>query len=179
MVCLVDVDAEARPRLEEVRTLFLAYAAEFDREIGESLGLQGFEAEVRALPGKYAPPAGCLLLALDTDDEDDDGRGRPAGCVAMRPLRNAICEMKRLYVARAWRGRGIGRVLVEAVLDRARRVGYERMRLDTVPGLTGALALYRNFGFAEIAPYSENPAPGTIFLEMSLRQEVPTGRQTP
>lgn len=164
MIRLLDVIAEADS--EHVRLLFRAYAAEFVDLLSSSLERQGFEDEVAGLPGKYAPPEGALVLA--THD------GEPAGCVALRPLGEGLCEMKRLYVPHAYRGQGVGKMLVEAILVRAREMGYERMRLDTVPGLVDALRLYRRFGFVEIPPYSEQAAPGTIFLEASLRTDAYT-----
>jgi len=124
------------------------------------LCFQGFEHEVAGLPGAYAPPRGRLLLALDG--------AVPAGCVALRPLAAATCEMKRLYVRPAARGRRVGRLLAETVLREARGIGYARMRLDTMPSMKEAIALYRSLGFLEIAPYCENPVAGALFMELSL-----------
>ena len=129
--------------------MFRAYADEYAASIAETLCFQGFEAEVAGLPGRYAPPSGCLLLAMEGD--------RPAGCVAMRDLGGGTCEMKRLYVAPEFRGRGVGRLLVEEVLRRAERAGYRRMVLDTVPEMAEAIALYRSFGFVDTAPYWHVP----------------------
>lgn len=154
-------DADDGPRYEAVRDLLRLYAAEFPDLIGACLTQQGFDAELAGLPGKYATPAGALLLAIDDD-------GTAAGCVALRPRGEGICEMKRLYVASAYRRHGLGGMLVHAILHRAKQIGYERMRLDTVPGLAAALELYRKLGFVEIAPYSTNAAPETIFLERLL-----------
>ena len=141
-----------------MKTLFRAYAASLDVD----LSYQNFEAEMAAMPGKYAPPAGTLLLARLLD-------GTAAGCVGLRPMAaKGCCEMKRLYVAPEGRGLGIGRQLVEAVMGHAQRIGYREMRLDTLPSMTGAIALYRNTGFEPIAPYYDSPVVGTIFMRCLL-----------
>ena len=149
--------AEFPSDLADVRALFEEYA----RWIGVDLTFQNFEQELATLPGRYAPPRGCVLLA--TVD------GRPAGCVAMRPLESAgDCEMKRLFVADAFRGRGLGRELAEALLAEARRAGYRRLLLDTLAHMTSARALYRALGFAEVEPYCFNPLPGTMHMSVDL-----------
>ena len=117
---------------------------------------------VVAMPGKYAPPAGELLLSRDHD-------GAPMGCVGLRPLdAHGCCEMKRLYVVPEGRGSGLGRKLVDAVVKEAERIGYREMRLDTLPSMTGAIALYRKLGFEPIEPYYATPVIGTIFMRRSL-----------
>ncbi len=140
----------------EARRLFEEYAASLDFD----LSFQDFDREVASLPGDYAPPRGAILLA-----EDDSG---VAGCVALRPLADGTCEMKRLYVRPAQRGSGLGKLLAEAVLAEARVRGYRSMRLDTVPGMEAAMALYRSLGFREIGPYRANPIPGALFMEREL-----------
>lgn len=143
--------------VEAVRELFAEYAA----SLGFDLGFQGFEEELAELPGVYAPPAGRLFLARVGSTE--------AGCAALRPLAgDGVCELKRLYVRPAARGAGVGRALLERVLEDARVIGYGRMRLDTVPGMDAALRLYRAAGFQPIEPYVHNPVPGATFLELEL-----------
>lgn len=144
---------------EEIRTL-RALLREYETELGVDLGFQGFEQELAGLPGDYVPPRGALLVA-----EVD---GAVAGCVALRPLDGDACEMKRLYARPAFRGRGVGRALSAAVIAEARAIGYARMRLDTLPVMSEAQALYARIGFHEIPPYRENPVPGTRYLELSL-----------
>jgi len=149
--------AAAGPQLEEVRTLFLEYA----RSLGFSLCFQGFDEELRALPGMYAPPRGRLLLAIEDGDR--------AGCVGLHEWDGPAAEMKRLYVRPAFRGRGLGRTLTEAALAEARTLGYRSIRLDTIPSLMqSAIALYRELGFREIPPYRQNPIPGALYFELRL-----------
>jgi len=150
------LQAATPDRLAEARQLFLEYAD----SLGFDLGFQGFDKELAGLPGDYAPPRGRLLLAVHD--------GRVAGCVASRDLGEGTCEMKRLYVRPGFRGLRIGEALVLAVIDEAREIGYGRMRLDTVPSMERARALYASLGFREIPPYRFNPIPGTAFLELDL-----------
>ena len=150
------VPATSPDQIGTARRLFKEYEA----SLGVELTFQGFAQEVAGLPGAYAPPAGRLFLALD-------GR-EPAGCVALRPLGDTICEMKRLYVRPTARGARLGRRLAETVIGEARRIGYARMRLDTLPSMKEAFALYQSLGFHEIAPYCENPIVGTRFMELDL-----------
>ena len=133
---------------------------EYERLLQVDLCFQQFEAELASLPGKYAPPHGALLMAVVD--------GQAAGCVAMRPLVDETCEMKRLYVRPAFLGRGIGRKLALTVIDQAKIAGYARMCLDTLETLKPALALYNHLGFVERSAYYENPLPGVVYLERNL-----------
>ena len=147
--------------LAAVAALFRAYAASLDVD----LGYQDFAGELAALPGRYAAPQGALLLARGP-------AGAALGCVGLRAIAPAgTCEMKRLYVAPAGRGTGLGRRLVLAALRRAVRLGYREMRLDTLASMTAAQALYRQLGFAPIAPYYDTPVAGTVFLHRALRAD--------
>jgi ribosomal protein S18 acetylase RimI-like enzyme len=149
--------SEAREAdLDLVRQLFEEYAD----SLGFDLGFQDFEHELQDLPGEYASPRGRLLLARVD--------GSAAGCAALRPLDARTCEMKRLYVRPEHRSAGIGRTLALAVIEAARGAGYARMRLDTIPSMESARALYRSLGFQEIEPYRFNPIPGTAFMELDL-----------
>ena len=150
------IEATALPDIERARSLF----REYETSLGVDLCFQGFEQELAGLPGAYARPSGRLLLAVDD--------GRPAGCVALRPLGADGCEMKRLYVRPEFRGRRVGRLLAERVIAEARAIGYPRMRLDTLPSMKEAIPLYRSLGFAEIGPYYANPVPGALFMERAL-----------
>lgn len=152
----VTVSVAGEADVRDVRELLREYAA----ALTFPLDFQGFDRELAELPGAYAPPEGALLVAR--------ADGAAAGCVALRPLDETTCELKRLYVRRAHRGRGVGRLLVASILEEARRRGYRIMRLDTVPGMEAAQALYEQLGFREIAPYTENPVEGTRFLELQL-----------
>lgn len=150
--------AQARDaqEIEEARVLFREYAA----SLGIDLAFQDFDAELASLPGKYAPPEGAIILARVD--------GVLAGCVALRPIQNRICEMKRLYVRDVYRGLGLGRALVARIIAEARARGYRAMRLDTLPSMAAAQALYASFGFRHIEPYVYNPIEGTRYMELSL-----------
>jgi putative acetyltransferase len=149
--------AESEAQIAKARELFLEYA----QSLGFSLCFQNFDRELASLPGDYAPPTGRLLLA-----EYD---AQFAGCVALHKIEDGICEMKRLYLRSQFRGKGLGRVLAERIITEARQIGYQRMRLDTVePVMKDAVAMYRRFGFKEIAPYCKNPIAGALYMELLL-----------
>lgn len=157
------VQAQTPEQITTARELIMEYAA----KLRVNLCFQGFEEEMRALPGKYAPPSGRLLLALWDD--------KPAGVIALRPLgenTKDLCEMKRLFVRPEFRGHGIGRTLAERIIAEAAEIGYRRMRLDTMPGkMDNAIAMYRELGFTETAPYYDTPVGTTLFMELALHLE--------
>jgi putative acetyltransferase len=150
------VPAVSADDIQRVRELF----GEYQRALGVDLNYQGFEDEVASLPGAYAPPRGALFIALDGDDA--------AGCVAMRPLGEDLCEMKRLFLRASLRGRGAGRLLAERAIDQARAIGYRAMRLDSLPTMKEAIALYETLGFRRIPAYYPSPVAGTVYMELEL-----------
>ena len=149
-------EAKTEKDIKNSEMLFLEYAD----SLGFDLSFQNFEEELANLPGDYAPPTGCLLLA--------DYNGQPAGCVALRKISNDICEGKRLYVRPQFRGFKIGRKLMETLIAEAKHIGYKHIRGDTLPSMKEARKLYASLGFREIEPYRYNPIEGAIFLELKL-----------
>ena len=150
------IQAETPDDMDEGRKIF----TEYENWLGVSLCFQGFDEEMARLPGKYAPPNGRLLLAMDN--------GEVAGCVASRPLDNEICEMKRLFVREKFQGSGLGRELIEKLIAEAKLSGYKKMRLDSwIPRMGKAIEMYRRHGFYEIEPYNVNPYE-MIFMELAL-----------
>ena len=150
------INAITEDHYQSVRELFIQYAD----SLGFDLEFQGFSRELAELPGDYKSPAGCMLLAEATDGY--------AGCVALRPLHNNICEMKRLFVIPEYQGCGVGRALAEAVIGGARKQGYQRMRLDTVESMKAAQGLYFSLGFKTIEAYCHNPLDNPSFMELEL-----------
>ena len=148
--------AKTHEDIEIAKTLF----AEYEEFLPFDLSFQNFEEELANLPGEYAPPEGCLLLAKY--------QNKAAGCVALRKLSDGVCEGKRLYVRPEFRGLKIGRKLVEAMIATARKMGYSSIRGDTIPSMQAAGALYASLGFKEISPYRYNPIEGAVFIELSL-----------
>ncbi len=151
------IQATTAKEIETARELFKEYEA----WIGISLCFQNFDQEVANLPGDYAPPTGRLFLASELDTI--------VGCIALRSIKENICEMKRLYVRPEFRGHGFGRSLAESIITAAREIGYSRMRLDTLPGrMDRAIALYEQLGFKDIPAYYNNPVQGAKFMELPL-----------
>lgn len=156
------VQAESATDIDNVRTLFREYEA----WLGLDLCFQGFEEELKVLPGRYAEPDGRLYLAY--------ARDKLAGCIALRRVEESLCEMKRLYLRPDSRGLGLGNALIERLIDDARAVGYGKMRLDTLPAKMGkAMKLYESHGFKVIKPYYSNPHEGVLFMELTLIDHVP------
>ncbi len=152
------IQAETSEQIETARKLFREYEA----WIGLQLCFQGFDEEVANLPGKYAAARrGRLLLAFADENL--------AGCIALRKLEDGVCEMKRLFVKKEFRGQKIGIALIEKLIEEARKIGYEKMRLDTFPPKMGkAVGIYESYGFREIPPYYHNPYGNTLFMELNL-----------
>ena len=158
-------EARVPDEVAVVRSMFREYAASLDVD----LCFQDFDGELAQLPGYYAAPGGCLLLA--------EAGQRIAGCVALRPLESQgrdVGEVKRLYVRPAARGSGAGRALAEAVIARARAIGYGEIRLDTLATMDAARALYASLGFRECAAYYVNPLPGVAYMSLRLRDPQPS-----
>jgi putative acetyltransferase len=151
-------NADTPEFIETVRKLFREYEA----HIKVDLCFQGFEKELVELPGEYARPSGRLLVAFDGDDV--------AGCGALRRVDSEVCEMKRLYVRPEHHGKKIGVGLAQALIEQAKEASYARMRLDTMPSMQKAIALYRSIGFKEISPYRFNPVCGALFFELQLAE---------
>jgi ribosomal protein S18 acetylase RimI-like enzyme len=150
------VEALGAGEVARCRELFV----EYQEGLGVSLCFQGFDRELAGLPGDYAPPRGRLLIAT--------AGGAPAGCVALRPLGDDVAEMKRLYVRAAHRGNDLGRALALRIIAEARALGYRTLKLDTLPSMAAAQALYARLGFVDTAPYNDNPIGGVRFLELDL-----------
>ena len=148
--------AQTEEDYREARTLLREYEARSEVD----LCFQGFEEEVQNPERMYGPPGGVFLILRAGE--------RTAGCVALRDLGDGICEMKRLFLRPGFRGRGLGRRSAERIIHGAREMGYARMRLDTLPSMHAAIALYRSMGFTEITPYTENPVEGALFMELVL-----------
>jgi len=161
------VRAETAQQLGWARRLIEEYVASLPVDVS----YEHVPEECARLPGEYAPPLGELLLAMEG--------GEPVGCVALRPMDGETCEMKRVFLRPEWRRQGIGRALTEAILQAARRIGYRRIRLDTIPALKPAIALYRSMGFRVVAPYRVIPTSCAFFMELNLAQSsgnpAPTG----
>ena len=159
------IQAETAQHLQIIRDLFQEYFQWVHDGLGIDLGYQHVAAELAALPGYFAPPQGRLVLALEGAE--------PAGCVALRPMSDGACELKRMYVRPRFRGQGVGKALGQRMIDDARAIGYALIRLDTADSLTTARGLYTALGFRERSAYYEVPPDvlrWTIFMEMALTE---------
>jgi ribosomal protein S18 acetylase RimI-like enzyme len=151
------IQAETHEQIEEIRKLF----REYENWLGIDLCFQDFEKELANLPGKYAKPDGRLFLIYQENQS--------AGCIALRKIDARTCEMKRLYARDRFRGLGFGKMLIEKLFEEAQVIGYEKMRLDTLPDkMPSAVKLYKSYGFCEIPPYYDNPHRETLFMELDL-----------
>jgi len=153
------ISAETPEQINEARKLFREYEA----WLGVDLCFQNFEKELANLPGKYAKPDGRLFLI--------SVKNQTAGCIALRKIADGVCEMKRLYVREQFRGLGLGKMLIEKLIEEAQAVGYKKMRLDTLPDkMPPVVKLYKSYGFCEISPYYDNPHRETLFMELDLNK---------
>ena len=150
------VNATKKNQVDIAANLF----REYQSFLGVDLCFQGFEEELAGLPGKYADPYGAILLAQYKDEF--------IGCVAVRPINESTCEMKRLYVKPQFQGLKAGRLLAEQIIYQAKALGYQKMQLDTLERLQAALKLYESLGFKRINPYYENPLDEVVYLELDL-----------
>lgn len=151
------VPANTNELVTKAKELFQEYA----ESLGFDLCFQNFDQELADFPGQYSPPRGHLFLAVSEN--------HPIGCVALRGFGKGVCEMKRLYVRPDFRGRRAGRLLAETVINAAKDIGYDCMRLDTIPSMKSANFLYKSLGFKEIKPYRPNPIEGALYLELGLK----------
>jgi putative acetyltransferase len=140
----------------DAKDLFVEYASSLNFE----LCFQNFEEEISNLPAQYSEPTGCIILCYEND--------KPIGCVGLRKFAEDVCEMKRLYLRKEARGKGIGRVLAIKIIEKAKELGYKKMQLDTIETMKEAIALYKSMGFKEIKPYRYNPLDGVLYMELDL-----------
>ena len=154
------IQAISREHIDSVRKLFFEYA----KSLNVSTCFENFDKEVENLPRLYGPPKGRLLIALSDI--------KVAGCIALKKVDDQTCEMKRLFVRHEFRGQGVGKELTTAVWEEARGTGYKKMRLDTLPSMKEAIALYESLGFEPIPPYRELPVPGALFMQVALDRNV-------
>ncbi|UUC43388.1 GNAT family N-acetyltransferase [Clostridioides difficile] len=155
-ITLQFVEEKDLENLENVKVLF----TEYSNSLNIDLCFQDFNNELKTLPGKYKKPSGSLILAFVDENL--------AGCVALKKLEGKICELKRLYVRNQFRGLKIGKILLEEIIEEAKKIGYTHMRLDTLPSMKSAQGLYKKFGFYDIEPYTYNPIEGAIYMELKL-----------
>lgn len=150
------IEVKSNPDYEIARGLFLEYA----REIEIDLSFQDFDVEIGQLSEQYGCPDGVILLI--------EYEGGIAGCIGLRKFRNGEGEIKRLFIRERFRGMGLGKILVSEILNKARRLNYRCLKLDTLPNMIPAIELYKSFGFVETKPYRYNPIEGAVFMELKL-----------
>lgn len=155
-VILKFVEANDLENLENVKILF----TEYSNSLNIDLCFQDFNNELKTLPGKYEKPSGSLILAFVDENL--------AGCVALKKLEDKVCELKRLYVRDKFRGLKIGKILLEEIVEEAKKIGYTYMRLDTLPSMKSAQGLYEKIGFYDLDPYTYNPIEGARYMELKL-----------
>jgi putative acetyltransferase len=149
---------------DEAKQLFI----EYKNTLNFDLCFQKFDEEISDLPAQYSEPTGCIILCIENDN--------PIGCVGLRKFKEGVCEMKRLYLRPEARGKGIGRVLANKIVDKAKELGYKKMQLDTIETMKEAIALYKSMGFKEIKPYRYNPLDKVIYMELEFEQKLEPGR---
>ena len=161
MTCVEFIDGlEQRDRIGELFREYTDMLVAGDPKFAYYLELQSYDEELRHLEGKYGPPRGALILALEG--------GEAAGCIALKEMDETRCELKRLYVRPAFRGRGLGRTLTDMIIERARAAGYKEMLLDTLPFLQSAQRIYRAAGFREIEKYNDSPMDDATYMKLEL-----------
>jgi ribosomal protein S18 acetylase RimI-like enzyme len=149
--------ANTKKHYEDAEILFVEYA----ESLGFDLCFQNFHREIRDLKEEYTNNGGGILLCYED--------GVPVGCVGLRRFKDDICEMKRLYLRNEFRGSGTGKMLATKIIEKAKELGYEKMRLDTIETMKEAISIYKKIGFKEIDAYRENPVPGVIYMEIDLK----------
>ena len=150
------IKAESPDLIRQAKLLFREYA----ESLSFDLCFQDFDREMDLFPGQYTAPDGALFVAVTGDTA--------VGCIGVRHLENRICEMKRLYVRKKFRGLNAGQRLVEVAVKAGKQMNYRYMRLDTLPAMESANRLYERMGFQRIPPYRHNPIKGALFLELTL-----------
>ncbi|MBN2016828.1 MAG: GNAT family N-acetyltransferase [Candidatus Cloacimonetes bacterium] len=145
---------------EKVITFVRELFAEYEQSLGFPLDFQNFDKELENLPGEYTPPEGCIFLCKVIEDI--------AGCIALRKLEPGICELKRMYVRKGYRGKGMGKQLADKIIERAKEIGYRIMRLDTLRSMTTPIKIYEELGFREIKAYRYNPFKNAVYMEKEL-----------
>jgi putative acetyltransferase len=143
----------------DAKELFL----EYKETLNFDLCFQKFSEEISDLPAQYSEPKGCIILCYEND--------KPIGCVGLRKFAEGVCEMKRLYLRKEARGKGIGRILAEKIIDKAKGLGYKKMQLDTLEKMKEAIPLYKSMGFKEISPYRYNPLDGVVYMELKINSK--------